>query len=132
MAGKHSLSNGFFRLYLCNYCGDVPDISEFDDWDSAYSCFRSFTHYLGWHFGRIIYVSYSGEYREIVRAQHINGHFHCEFCNVFPDFFDVTVESLEEQDVEWHQFLQYEAECAKADWEAQLREDNGWGCDYVF
>lgn len=131
MSRKHYLSNGFFRLYLCNYCGDVPEITEFEDWDSVYSHFRFFSHHLVWAFARIIYVSHFGCYREIVRAQYVNGTY-CVTCNLFPDFFDVTVESLDEQDVEWHQFLQYEADCAKADWEAQLREGDGWGADYVF
>lgn len=126
MPKKHSLSNGFFRLYLCNYCGDVPEISEFDDWDSAYSYFRFYTHHLGWAFGRIIQVNILGGYREIVRAQHINGHFICDFCNIFPDFFDVKVESLEEQDVEWD-FPEYEVSCYP-----QLYYDDGLEYDYVF
>lgn len=82
MARKHALSNGFFRLYLCNHCGDCPDIIEFTDWGSVYSELRHHVSFLGWHFGSIVYVNYRQDiFRVLVYLTYYNGNLCSLFCN---------------------------------------------------
>lgn len=81
--GKYgSVSVGFFRVYLCKHCGDCPDIIEFDDWGSAYKEFRYHVSFLGWHFGRIVYVNYRHDiFRELVHATYYG----FDLCTVWRD-----------------------------------------------
>lgn len=83
--------DGFFRLYLCNYCGDCPEIEEFSDWGSVYSEFRYHVSFLGWHYGCIVYVNYKADiFRELVHATYFNGNLCSVFCNNF-GFEDVLL-----------------------------------------
>lgn len=85
------VKDGFFRVYLCSNCGDCPEIEEFTDWGSAYKEYRYYVSFMGWYFGRIVYVNYRQDiFREIIHSTHYNGHLCSVWCNNF-GFEDVIL-----------------------------------------
>lgn len=88
MKKKGVVVNGFYRVYLCNHCGDVPETINFASWYEAYHVFRFHVSFLGWHFGRVVYVNYPYDmFIELVYATRYNGLLCCVHCNQFLDVY---------------------------------------------